>query len=376
MVNALWLCLIPIIWGLIARFALPMKVTWKEAGLQAGGIALLVVMIYGIMSWSNTADTQIINGYVTGKEKNWTFCSHSYPCNCRTECYGSGESQSCSTVCDTCYEHTNDWNWDVYTTVGTKTIDRIDRRGSDEPPRWTAVVMGEPAASASSYTNYIKAAPNSLFNMTLAEQEAKTKAALIPAYPKVYDYYRVKHTISVGASVPNLDVWDTLIDNELKQLGAKKQVNILMVFVKGQGREYVETLERAWVGGKKNDVIVVVGTDGIKIDWVEAFTFGKTSGNGMLAVQLRDNLQALGTTENAAEGVKVVTTAVTQHFNRKQMADYEYLKAEGGPTDKQIGWLIGIVLLLLAGTTYLLWKHDLFNEEGYDRFIGRHLRFR
>lgn len=367
MINALWLCLIPIIWAAVSHFALKKTLTWKEALLQ-GGVAMLVVfLMYAIFSWNNTHDVEILNGAVTGKEQNRVSCSHSYSCNCREECSGSGESRSCSQVCDTCYEHPYDWDWDVYTTVGNLTISRVDRRGSDEPPRWTAVKIGEPAAAEHGYTNYIKAAPNSLFNTKLAENEAKTKATLIPGYPKVYDYYRVDHTISVGVNVPNRADWDTELDQVLKTLGAANQVNILMVFVGGQGREYKDMLERAWLGGKKNDVIVVVGVTGTKIDWVEAFTFGKTSGNAMLAVRIRDGLQGYGTTEDAKAGVAQITKLITADFHRKKMSDYEYLKDEGGPTATQIGWLVFVLVVLLIASTIWLHKVDVFSEEFYSR---------
>ncbi len=287
-------------------------------------------------------------------------CSHSYSCNCRQVCSGSGNSRSCSTVCDTCYEHSNDWDWDVFTTVGTKTIDRVDRRGTKEPPRWTAVEIGEPAAAMQRYTNYVKAAPNSLFNTQLAEEEATTKAALIPPYPRVHDYYRINRVIEVGgAKAPK--GWNELLNLELRKLGAAKQVNVVMVFIKGQGREYVQTLERAWLGGKKNDVTIVVGTsEGDTIDWVEVFTFGKSSGNGMLVVQLRDDLQALGSVDKFEEGVAIITRNIKQNFSRKEMADYEYLKAEGGPSTKQIGLLVFVLIIVLAVSTYFLWKNDVF----------------
>jgi len=367
MENALWLCLIPIIWVLVTRFALKREITWKEAGLQGSCSILLVIAIYAALAWSNVSDKQILNGEVTGKEKNWVSCEHSYSCNCREECSGSGDSRSCSTVCDTCYEHMNDWDWDVYTTVGDETIDRIDDRGEEMPPRWDAVKIGEPAAREKRYTNYVLAAPNSLFNMALAEEEAKTKAALIPSYPKVHDYYRVNRVLSVGVSVPTADRWNELLNDALRSMGAQYQVNIVLVFVKGQDRSYAQMLERAWLGGKKNDVTIVVGTDGTKIDWVEAFTFGKTAGNAMLAIKLRDNLQELGTTEDPDKGVEVATTAIKQHFTRKQMSDYEYLKAEGGPTTDQVTWLIGTILILLAISSFLLWKYDVLEEEGFKR---------
>lgn len=375
MVNILWLCLIPLVWVLITHFAFKTRITIKEAILQGGIAAVLIAFVYGCFVWSNTTDHQILNGHVTSKAQVEVSCEHSYSCNCRTVCSGSGKSRTCRTVCDTCYEHSNDWDWDVRSTVGTFTINRIDRRGSNEPPRFTAVKIGEPAATTSHYTNWVKASPKSLFNMELAEQEAQTKAALIPKYPTTYDYYRVNHTLLVGgAQVPNAAAWDENIDLELRTLGAMKQVNILVVFVNGQTREYAQTLERAWMGGKKNDVIVVLGVTGTTIDWAESFTFGKTAGNGLLAVNLRDDLQKLGSTVDADKGTEIITSHVQTLFKRKNMADYEYLREEGGPTATQIGWLVGVLFVLLIVSSVLLWKYDVF-QKGVRRYRSAYTRW-
>lgn len=359
---ALWLCLIPLVWAAIAHFVLPKTVSWREGALQGGIGVFLVLVIYMSMFWSNTTDVELLNGQVTSKQQTRVSCSHSYSCNCRESCSGSGSNRSCSTTCDTCYEHPYDWDWDVLTTVGTITIDRIDRRGSYEPPRWTAVQIGEPAAREHRYTNYIKAAPHSLFNMKLAEQDAKKHAALIPVYPRVYDYYRVDHVIDINTGVKNRQQWDAEIDASLRSLGGLKQANIIVVFVRGVGREYKTVLERAWVGGKKNDVVIIVGTEGTAIKWVEAFTFGKTSGNAMLAVRLRDELQAFGTTTEPAAAVAIITRLITTNFKRKPMAEYKYLASEAGPSATQLGWLVGILTILLTISTVLLHKYDLFGE--------------
>src|SRR4051812_22989724 len=71
--------------------------------------AILAFSIFG-----QTMDEEVWNGHVTSKEQVRVSCSHSYSCNCRQSCTSSGKGgQSCTTVCDTCYEHSNDYDWDL-----------------------------------------------------------------------------------------------------------------------------------------------------------------------------------------------------------------------------------------------------------------------
>src|SRR5574342_424492 len=139
-------------------------VSLKEFGLVVLACLIVAGSSAGIVSCANTHDVEVWNGVVTGKEQNTVSCSHSYQCNCRQSCTGSGKNQSCTTVCDTCYEHSHDYDWDVYTSINdTITIDRVDRQGVNEPSLWTAVKMGEPVSVTHSYKNYIKASPGTLF---------------------------------------------------------------------------------------------------------------------------------------------------------------------------------------------------------------------
>lgn len=158
---------------------------WKLVGAAVGvGLVLTFAAFYGGKA-TKTHDTEILNGQVTHKEKNRVSCSHSYSCHCRTDSKGN-------TSCDTCYEHSHDYNWDVYSTVGELTIDRIDRQGAHEPPRWTVVMPGQPVAMDHGYTNYVKAVPESVFRVDTIYSKEKLKNIPVPGYPlNVYDYHYV-----------------------------------------------------------------------------------------------------------------------------------------------------------------------------------------
>lgn len=352
----LTLFLIPGLIGLISHFIFPDKITLKELGLLEvisliiAGISCLI--IYNI----NTSDYEIIHGQVTDKKQVEVHCRHSYSCNCYTICSGSGTSRSCSTHCQTCYEHSNDWDWDVMTTVGTLTIDTIDRRGSEQPPRWTAVKLGEPVAKEHSYENYIKGASDTLFRKPgLIEKYVKD----LPKYPgKVYDYYRIDRMVSY---LKFQNTYNKSLADINKELGKLKQVSLGMVIVLNKDREYFHALEELWIGGKKNDAILVTSVDlSGNIQWVEVLSWSK---NELFKVKLRDDILQVQNIFKEREIISVFRKDVLDLYERRPMKDFEYLKNSIKPTLEQWTWSMIICLILCIIMCFISYEYDIFDEE-------------
>jgi hypothetical protein len=358
-----FLLAIPLVLGILGFIVLK-TITWREFLAQVGVQLLIAGFSAGVIYSSNTWDTEIWNGYVTGKKKEWVSCSHSYRCRCRSvqSCSGSGKDRSCTTheECDTCYDHANDWDWEVYTSLN-ETIDirRIDRRGSNEPPRWTAVQLNEPTSSEHSYTNYIKAAPDTLFrHQGLTNKYRK----ILPQYPdQVYDYYRINRLVLVnGARVEDPAAWNLKLSEINAKLGHLKQANMVVVLVKNVPDDFYYALEEAWVGGKKNDIVLVVGVDGqLAPKWSAVMAWTTRE---LFKIQLRDGIMDLPKlTPEAVIGVMGKT--VQQAYKRKPMAEFEYLQASITPTTTQ--WVVSMIfgLMVAFGLIYALHKHDLFQGE-------------
>lgn len=357
--------IVVILWAAAVHLIFKNKITFKEALLQAGLATIISIMVIGGIYYKDMGDFAVVNGQVTGKERVRVSCSHSYSCNCRQTCTGTGQNRSCHQTCDTCYEHRYDVDWRVYTSVGNLEIDRVNRQGTHEPPRWTMVKIGEPASSTESYINYVKAAPKSLFAMDKLEGDTAKYGALIPKYPQVYDYYRINRVIQVGTAYPQAKELNDHLNMALRTLGASKQVNINVLFVNTTDTQYRYALERAWLGGKKNDVTVIIGMAPDKtFSWVDTMTFGKNSGNEMLAVLLRDRIKSVVSAQqfgNADILANVLVTTITSDFHRKAMKDFEYLKEDYSPSDSAILWFIIIQLVVLTGTTIFFYHFELEN---------------
>lgn len=336
---------LPLIWPFIAKVLWKREIIPLELAANVGAVAIAGVLVYYFALGTLTSDTEIINGAVTGKDKVRVSCSHSYNCNCRPDCSTNADgSKSCSEKCDTCYEHMNDWDWDVHTSAmgQTVTIDRIDRQGAREPSRWTEAKIGDPVALPHEFTNYIKGAEASLFNTSAYAGLVEKFAGKLPPYPdKVHDYHYLNRVINLSPSVPATFVNEVnqKLALALRDLGPTKQVNLIVVLTELSDPNYATALHKQWLGGKKNDVVVVVGvTHYPAIGWARILSWSDTE---MLKVSLRDSIQELEGL-SADKFVDTIITHTKTHFIRKKMADFEYLKGE-------ISLSMGILALIEVG---------------------------
>lgn len=316
------------------KYLFPHELQFREIGVIAAVAIVVTAAIIGGGMYANQADTQILNGKVVNKSRNEVSCSHSYNCHCHTTCSTTNGHRSCSEHCSTCYEHRFDVDWDVNTTVGTINIDRVDRRGLDEPKRWSIVQINEPVSRTSTYTNYIRAAPESLFGHVFSERTQY----VIPTYPTVHDYYRINRVVQVGTTITNPAELNQMLNDRLRDLGPSKQVNVIPVFTK-YDYNYSRVLEAKWLGGKKNDVVVVTGLarDSNTIEWVYVFSWSK---NSMVNVALRDNIKRLDKLDNLRYS-SAVADAISKHYIRRPMKEFEYLQYEYDPPV----WLVWLAAL-------------------------------
>lgn len=356
----LGILIIPLSWPWLSKLIWPHNITLKEILLHLGIVFIITCSVYYLGMVGQSIDTEVWNGEVTSKAKNKVSCEHSYSCNCRTESCG----KDCSTtVCDTCYEHFYDVDWDVYSNVeSTTTINRVDRQGLSEPPRWTAVQIGEPYSDTKMFQNYIKGAPKSLFN----NKDLITKYQnIIPEYPNnIYDYYHIDRVISIGVNIPNIQSWNKGLAEILKELGPKKESNVVIVIVKSNQVDYAKALKEAWLGGKKNDTVVIIGSINYpNIDFVNVFSW---SNKAILEVELRDEILATKIL-NKDKILSIIRNQILKNFSRRSMEEFAYLADDVVPPT----WLIVITavisILVSAGISYWTYKEDIFSENIYSR---------
>jgi hypothetical protein len=334
----------------------------KDYGFY-GGLSIVAIFIATLIFMLasvglKTYDTEIINGSVTSKDQERVSCSHSYECNCRnvTSCSGSGQHRSCTTTrtCDTCYEHNYDYDWMLRTNIGDITIDRIDRQGTGTPPRWKIAKVADPVAKTHSFKNYVKAVPESLFNSDNAKLIEQFKT-MIPAYPgHVYDYHYIDRALTVGVPIKDLKEWSQDISLILRELGPTKQANVIVIFVNSNDSNVANAINASWLGGKKNDITIVIGsTEYPKIDWVGVHAW---TDNELFKVQLRDAIFDIGEIKRT-EIVKTIFENVKSDFKRKSFKSYAYLENDISMSFDSYAYLLIIQLLLAIGTFFVV-RHN------------------
>ena len=107
-----------------------------------------------------------------------------------------------------------------------------------------------------------------------------------------------------------------------------------------------------------------------KLSWTDVITFGKNSGNEMLAVLLRDEIRGLAERQqfgNATMLSGIITKTIANSFKRKQMKDFEYLKDDYSPSGNAVMGFVIFQIILLTGMTIFFYNFDLQRGDWHSR---------
>jgi hypothetical protein len=311
--------------------------------------AVILSTTFFISRNSQMHDVEIINGRITGKERLHDTYLESYSCNCRTVTRrNSNGTTSSHQECDTCYRRHYTVDWNAKSTIGSFDIKKLDWTDEDvyrqpDPQRYKDITIGEACSRTNSYTNYVKAVPESLFRPASGDLK-KTYAAMLPGYPdNIYDIWKLNRVIPVGVNVPNLKEWNDKLSLALISLGSLRQVNVIVVLANTADESYSYALQDAWINGKKNDVIVVIGAPKFpnRASWVRVLAWTDSE---LFKVKLQDEIMKLPTLE-AHEVITTTSAMILNHYVRKPMKDFEYLEAEIDPPLWVMLIAIGFIVL-------------------------------
>jgi hypothetical protein len=373
---SLWLVLIiTAIVVTASKFIFASTITWKEYAVIMVVMFVITPILYLMAYNADLQDREVLSGKVTEKSHVAVPCQHSYKCN---PYYVTVSHTSYTTVGNsriphhyttiekrwhTCYEHVRDYDWRVQTSFRSYDISRVDRQGIAEPPRWTEVVIGEPAYDYHEYKNYVKAAEFSLFKTDLS---FKDSLYTVPPYPSIYDYYRMTKAYYVNGNHVGVNLpLSKGIGDINARIGSMKQVNITLIATDA-GDKYPYALSKKWNGLKKNDFVILIGTkDFHKIDWVRAVSWSKKD---LVHVIIRDDIMAIGTLDSTTKILTAIDKDVRENYIRREMKEFEYLKDQV-KINPAWWWFIGI-FVVVGGVTMIVCaiKYDWFNEENRNRY--------
>lgn len=320
---------------------------------QRIGAGVLVSFIIGIMvtmgGWFSSRTSVVLNGEVISKSREKVSCEHQYVCGeiCTT---GSDGKRSCRPkYCD---EHAYDVDWVVKTSVGSLTIDRVDRRGVKEPQRFTDVIVGEPASQIGSHRDYLLIDKNRYNAPSLLERYHD----VLPKYPTVYDYYRFDRVVYTDSNDQGKFDWiDAFLDDQLKADGKEHELNVIVVVTRSD-EEFADALRNHWHGARPNDLWFVYGLkDEQTIAWFRAISYADSQGNTGLVERLR--ISTIGkelTPELVIEQYGIITTM----FERLSTKTFEYLANSYEPSEWVVMALMLVNLIIGFFISFVFYKNE------------------
>jgi len=331
------------------------EITPLEFIVQLAIVMIVGLIFTGIVGCQNLYYTEVWNGYVTKKTREEVHCRHSYDCNCYTTCTGSGSEETCTEHCSTCYEHSYDVDWKIFDNIGNSwDIDTTDRQGLNKPVFWDATKKDDPTSHLHTYKNYIKAAPGSLFNKQGLVDKYKNS---LPSYPmNIYDYYNLNRIVTVGVKVDNIKYWNRELSFINSLVGKAKQCNAILVLVKNKPREYFYALEQHWLGGNKNDAILVISlSDENEVQWAEVMALVQDS---IFQIELKNDIQEMKYFEPALV-LGEFHKNIEKNFKRKSMKNFSYLEASITPTPVQYAVVVILCSLISIGLSIFFYTNDI-----------------
>src|SRR5690606_6237555 len=131
-----------------------------------------------------------------------------------------------------------------------------------------------------------------------------------------------------------------------------------VIFAEGLPREYFYAIQEDWLGGKKNDIVIVIGVKNNKPEWSEVMAWSK---NELFQVSLEEDIESLESI-SSYNLLNIIKENIMNHFERKPMKDFEYLKSSITPSGLQ--WTISLIIgfLISIGMSIFFHVNEVFPE--------------
>lgn len=368
-------CLVPIFVGTFLFF-FSKKVVWWE--WLAGSAAAFLVA--GIVHWtsfnSQTADFETWSGQITHARQFSAWLEFYQEAVYRTETYttGSGKNRQTHTRqvfshwrnCTrwhsehfTCYSNIstsysiskdqyNRWKtqWQNETKVrgDRSTLEHNSRQIDGDPFDYETScpsLIIEPIHCQKSVVNRLKAA-QSVFNFVKVSAETEKLLFKYPESSNPFSSNRVLGTATLKISTKQWDILNA-------KLGPIKKVNLIIVGFDSPDHTLAESLKALWIGGKKNDLVLVYGNG-----WSRVFGW---SDSDILKRNLEQLLLQNPVDENLLPEIEKLILA---EYEKTNWHKFDHLSVEPN------GWAWFWFWLCLILTQVGLWV--FFHGNGVDKF--------
>lgn len=383
------MCIVPALIG-AAFLYFDKKVTWQE-WLGGIGASLLLAGIFQLCSFlGRTADVETWSGVITQTTRYGAWVEQYEEAH--TETYACGtDSKGNTTYCTRTYYTTeyahHGGNNDVDRNFGTiedspgveqqfhdvvqanfgggvdATYNQSCTHGGhyysgDRTAYVTRNKTGyiHPVTMTKYFKNKVKAAP-SLFSFA----KVPTNITVFP-WPANGDWANSERVMGTAKNMVSTYDWDVLNT----QLGPTKKINLIIVgFPAGTPTDMAQWQQAKWIGGKKNDLVIVFGggSQTAKADWVDVFGWTEKD-------IVKHNIESLFLNNPVNKDIlPKIAAEVNLNYVKKDWHKFDYITIEP-PTWSY--WLYAIVMLLVEGGLYAWFHFNEFDNTHYNEQVDFH----
>jgi hypothetical protein len=350
--TGFWIMLfISVVFGVVRKLTKPDDFSWGELPIQLGGSVLVIIGLYFLFfsTSTNLMDAEVWNGSVSRAEyyEEWTELEVYY------DQVPDGKDSDGNTKYKSVRRTRHVYHgpeWKLVTSVGDvgvskgvyrnyvgrfnnetkKDIFHADQVSIGDGDMFYVTARDMPASVEKPFVNYLRASAS----VQKVSGFISSYKSILRPYPAVSDngYGRIDlyRVIDAGANAPRAwkDSLDKQLDLSLMSLGSVKQANVLVYLVGTPDLNAAYAIKENWVGGKKNDIIVVIGASKFpKMDFVHVLAWTDVE---LFKIELRDRILALKELNDGRALANVITGQMVKSpqsggFKRLPMASMEYL---------------------------------------------------
>jgi hypothetical protein len=331
---------------------------WLRSIATSVAVLLLAFIVVWVDQGVQTTDKEVWSGTVVDWSHDEEYDEwHDPVTSCTTNDKGI---QSCSTT-PGYWEHHDAQNHIKTSDDGWFSVSRSPDRTIQFTDSWPNTVSeiqafwppGTPSASVHTYENKVQAS----YSIYRVDGVNEKEYPDLPEYPvMIYEQINIDRILGIVPNKYDANKRLAEVNSELNKFipdpdkpgksRSWKQVNIIFVNV-GENKtdDYGYALQNSWKNGNKNDFVVSfsMNSDG-KLNWVHAFSWSEVE---ILKMEVRDKLMSLGTITDFVPVVNTVREMVADKFERKEFADFNYIKIETSTAAIIIIWIIAIIAFII-----------------------------
>lgn len=377
--------LLPILIGLgllIANYR--KQIVWQEWAIGSGAALLTAVVFHMISCIGMTRDIQTYSGMITSIAHYGAWVEEYQQMHTRSVPTGTDKNGNTTYTTEVYYTTEHDHHpekWMVERDFGKRTDeveisenlysqilfrfgDKINKTqkqstshvggsydGGDQNIYITDNNTGYiyPVTKNLTFENKVKAAP-SLFSFP----KVPTNVVVYP-WPENPDWLKSERLLGTASVFFSRRLFDLLNTS----IGPSKKVNLIMVgFEEGISEEYGHWQEAAWIGGKKNDLVICFGGGNTNkpADW--SYVFGWTE-RELVKQNLKTLLINNPLNNNLLNEIK---TEVINNYQIKDWSKFDYITIEPPPWSY---WAYFITMIITQSGLWI-WFHT--NDIGENKF--------